>query len=628
MTSELYIDGQRVDMLRGSEGITLEYQSPLLAEVEDVVSNHTLEIVLPMTMRNARIFGYVGTQADVEFPYRRHRAEIRIEGVTIAEGDVVLLGHDKGGLSLSVVWGNEQTWQKLDAVSLRDLQDWESAEDYINVNRPTQAEAAPYLTTIDYGKGWFTAAFEGWWLPALRIEDVIDRIEQETGVQIGAEFDDYLLQLGAKATAEEGRAWESVRTGVEYLRYTGAASDEPGWTLYYGTEVEQDNYGLIQSTSKWRFLTNDNGIRTARVSLPDIEIVRTGTTGDMIYSVFGYLNEGGWKKLWTAPSKMTATQLAAQRYKYKGAAVETDVLDVSGCQYIVVCVDTGIQVSGETIESVTLGGSVTITPNPDSVWQYPLYYNLPDMTCGEFVKQLMKVKGLYANCTTEGTVTMHGVDDLYRRIADSVDWTEKVKDWRKARYEFTMDGMARRNWLRYAGTDDVAKGSRDWHIDVDNENIEEKESELVGLELGTIDAVMWNMPVYETDDEGRVTFRETEARLMRKGAIPTSMLYATTKGLDWKTIVETYWQRYADMVRRPVVVTADVVLTMQDVVTLDMMRPVYLRQTGRFYGIQTLTAGADGVAEVRLIEMPVSGEYIENPFTLDVSELDGEDELN
>lgn len=623
MTDELYIDGQRADLRRGDDRVELVYQSPLLTDVEDVVSNHTMEITLPLTANNIRILGYARTQAEVTFPFRKHTAEVRRGGMTILAGDVILLGHDEGGLSLSVVWGNEQTWKKLDDVSLRDLQDWESEEDYINIPKATDEQRTLYKTLIDYGKGRFDTSY---WLPALRVEDIVDRIEAKAGVSIGDVFDEFVIALGTKATADEGREWESVRTGVQQLGAISQSADSPGWVLYFGNKIVTDRYGLIQSTNLWRFLTNDNGVTSAKVSLPVIEIVQTGRPGGdvMRYQVFGYTGTA-WRSLWTAPSAMQRTQLGTDRYKYVGEAVESDDIDTSGCQYIVVAVTAGYIQAYEAIESVMLSDNVVITPNPDSVWQYPLYYNLPDMTCGEFVKQLMKTKGLYADCD-EDSVSFASIDTLYENIAQSRDWTDKVVDWRRARYEYTLDGMARRNWLRYAGTDDVAEGSRDWHIDVDNENLEEQDADIVTLDLGTLDGG-YRMPVYETDENGNVTFRETEARLMRKSE-PDLMRLASVNGLDWKTITETYYSGYKEIVRQPVVVTADVLLTMYDQMTLDMLTPVYLRQTGRFYGLQTLTMKSDGLAEARLVEVPVRNEDIERPFTLDVSELDGNDRLN
>jgi hypothetical protein len=73
--------------------------------------------------------------------------------------------------------------------------------------------------------------------------------------------------------------------------------------------------------------------------------------------------------------------------------------------------------------------------------------------------------------------------------------------------------------------------------------------------------------------------------------------------LRWQWILDNRYRPYADIIRRPVVLKAEFVLTTYDLFSLDMTIPVYLKQTGHYYLIRKLTTKSGGVADAELIKI-------------------------
>jgi hypothetical protein len=114
------------------------------------------------------------------------------------------------------------------------------------------------------------------------------------------------------------------------------------------------------------------------------------------------------------------------------------------------------------------------------------------------------------------------------------------------------------------------------------------------------------IPVWTINDEGEWDFAGD--------TIPPSLLYSYpvlvvfrytgyNSKLKWSSRLSEWYNQYAKIIRKPVVLKAEFVLTTYDLFTLDMTIPVYLKQTGHYYLIRKLTTKSGGVADAELIQL-------------------------
>ena len=77
----------------------------------------------------------------------------------------------------------------------------------------------------------------------------------------------------------------------------------------------------------------------------------------------------------------------------------------------------------------------------------------------------------------------------------------------------------------------------------------------------------------------------------------------TFDGLHWNTLIGEYYNTYQNAVKSPVVVSELVRLDELSLRDLDVAKPVYLRQYGRYYAIVELKAPSNGVCECKLLQL-------------------------
>ena len=109
-------------------------------------------------------------------------------------------------------------------------------------------------------------------------------------------------------------------------------------------------------------------------------------------------------------------------------------------------------------------------------------------------------------------------------------------------------------------------------------------------------------------DEGEAEDIDIEPRVMRlrvgadaSGASRYELVFAPE--LYGEGLKATYYAELQEVVRVPVILTLHVRLHELDLATLDLRRPVYLRQYGHYYSIIKVQTSGD-VCKVELIQIP------------------------
>lgn len=105
MDQRLYIDGQLVDIDEDTN-VDLDIKSNLFQDVSKIVSNSTLTVKLPKTVRNQRIFGHSNiVNAGSSFPYQLHTAQFFRNGVQLIRNGRAVCMSVTDTIEISIMWG-------------------------------------------------------------------------------------------------------------------------------------------------------------------------------------------------------------------------------------------------------------------------------------------------------------------------------------------------------------------------------------------------------------------------------------------------------------------------------------------------------------------------------------------
>ena len=236
---------------------------------------------------------------------------------------------------------------------------------------------------------------------------------------------------------------------------------------------------------------------------------------------------------------------------------------------------------------------------------YPLWHNLPDMSCGDFIKALMLPFCMFAYSDTPGTIRFTDFAELYANRSRAVVWTDKMIDQVPRDRTTVLDGFACRNLMKWKADEGVPSGVLDGVIICDDENLQ---AEAVAYESPLTLPYGNEVPVWTFDENDELTFLGDDRvpRLLRHlyNATPADvwgMQYDPR--LAWPALLDAYYTGYRRTVLRPVVLKVDVLLSTADINGMDLRVPVYLAQTGHYYAIRKLTTKNAKEAEAELIEL-------------------------
>lgn len=602
MTEEIYIDGTLMDVDADKTNVQLIYQSPVLTDFQSVTSNRTTNVTLPLTQNNLKAIGYVGTQVDSNFPYTKHSVIYKRDGVQLLAGFATLLSIKARTITFCFTWGNVKAMESLFSTSLREL---------TTLLVPYCDYPSSYLNTmlrdIQYGGGRKGVG--------VAVKDVLAAIETQCGV------------TGLQALADTEDGWQYA------LALTGRNGDTRT------RELQGAVYGVPTA-------------RTWEYEVADLSYHLTTLVGDGDSDPHGYLNEYGIMDVSGASTLRVRMEGTLDNFQYGSAfkqqtmklvgddgngwdydngvtiAVPTVVgqqggvnimrytcnydqtIDVSGYERVCIAIMADIGNYNPQLSNVNMTYDVLV-PNPDQpedviygtgLTAYPVALNLPDMTCGEFIKNMLWIQAKFAYAQNGKDFQIISFNQLQANKAKAVDWTDKMITLYPTERQTKLDGTAQKNFFRWAEADDYDNTQYEGVIETEDETIEqEREYCKSAFALSPTNRIpVWTLNDGEWDYNGD---GQPVRILISEGGLLFLLHARYDEQLRWQWILDNRYRPYADIIRRPVVLKAEFVLTTYDLFSLDMTIPVYLKQTGHYYLIRKLTTKSGGVADAELIQL-------------------------
>lgn len=607
MTEQIYIDGMLMELDSSRVNVQLIYQSPVLVDFQQIVSNRTTQVSLPATTHNLRAIGYTGTQVVSDFAYRYHTVIYKRDGLQLLKGNATLLSIGKGSITMCFTWGNVTVMKALFDLKLRDLEDTPYC-----AYPPTGRADDAYKNMLNFG-----GSRQG---VSLNIGTLLTAIETQCGVsglstleyQQGSSVDGYGF-----AIAMPGRNGNLTTRYLQGLKF-GAVSAR---TITTGTSGQPYGYTLMtkgaDSTDPHSYMDSDGYIdvqdkNELRVHLKGYFTMTKRVTSDVEHKMQLIGTDG---VNWTLIDTFCEGQIissGSNTYVIRYVFDVDDTYDVSAYNYVaIVLFHDVLDYQPESMTDQSLSNRYIVPePNePEEVMYgtgiagaYPIFKNLPDITCGQLIKNLLWLRGEFAYTKDGRTFSFISLNQLQANKADAIDWTTQIKG-EVQEMKTTLDNTAQRNMFLYAEADWYDNTQYGGTLPTDDETID-AEVEYCKSDFALVPEQ--SLPAWTQDADEEWQFEGD--------GMPNIMLLARyILGLPsqpgyydiqrFQNLLKTYYQQYAEIILRPVQIKATVILTTLDLYTLDLTVPVYLQQTGHYYLIRKLLVKGSADCEVELIKI-------------------------
>lgn len=628
---KLYIDNKEVEM-GGEVNIFLTYRSNIMGDINKILGNTSSTIRIPHTLHNASIIDNAQMVTSVtNFPYLQHTADVVRDGVTIIRGaTVILLKTTPTEYEVSLVWGASEGMRRLAedneklsvlAGSNEEMFRWE----YRATGGTQSCPEALYgfVRKADNGKYWYH--------PVIPVLDIIEAIAQryETEIfffnqDIYEEMRNLCVPILTSTTPEANAVAEKNGTGSYAIEWDSISSTNyNSWDeivknntelIKIASDVHVHGYALSSITTimdsyylgVFRTTTTEQGeTETDEI----LQIPCTGVRAEeqdqegIYWNLdFNYEIEDGIE-----------TFKAGDRISLMFKAYPVPNASSSTYQpFIVTRYDDSNVVLTFNQASIELGDD------------YYLWRNLPDMEILKFLKGIMQMFGLYAYVDKDSRITLMDYPTFFSRKAQAQDWSDYLcmtATDASDEQEFTPEGFFQNNLLQYKN-DDVNKGM-DSSFRVDNETLE-AEGEYITLPFDSLSALMFTdegygivyqlaqIPLYKQTNEDAENWNpvteQTEsnpkqAYILRRTRYSDGGYYLNREGLDWASLMQTYYAGIIESIQQAHYITATLYLDAVVLQNIDFGTPVYIRQYASYFAIIEIKTKANNLAEVKLLKI-------------------------
>lgn len=606
MIQELYIAGQLVDLNQNTE-ITLEYTSNILGDISKIEGSHSYSISLPKTRRNLRILQDPGNPARNAGTVRRYlNARYYRNGIDLF-GDcrAVILEVSADGIDIALTMQGLRslaTWSEAgksiqELYTVEQAQAWDSVSGYDTIRQ--QGIGVPITDTgVDLG-----VVTEAYYPPAVSLSTLFQKIMAATGVQnysIPGEIQDDMAGLFIPFKDIVSARYDSQVTATAVA--TGSRKDPARDAVhlnFYDFEYNPTPVGWQVNGEAFKI---PDGSDTFFMSLYTVMPVGTfKTTGKAYLRIMGS-NEGKQQEIHVQEIPVQADGSALIAY-YWGEGV-----DVGGYSWIWVEVsntEEGTHVSQYNGEYIFLFRGQKATRGEALL----IRRNLPDIRQLDLLKFICNFYGLAIVPVGIDGLSFVPFSVLAANKAQAEDWSDKLTgedtEDQRGSVGFTLADYAQVNTISWTDDDSLEYAPAKGVLTVDNSTLADSKA-LVTLPFAASYRDKYQIFSAERNDDGtyEVTVNELKPRIFRLLEQEGNAALYFTGELSLPARIQEYYKEYQDIIKTPITQKVNCRLDERDLKNLDFTRPVYFRQFGQYYAIESVrTSSKTDVCEIKLIQI-------------------------
>lgn len=609
MREELYINGERVDVISG--GITFTMKSNLFGEVGKITAGSSQTVKLPRTVKNMRILdlpevvGRTGKNIRKRLPAMLLRSGIPI----IRDGEAVIVNVTEDSYEIGLTFGVVSFLSAVkDGGSLNDMEDngeylpWD--KDSVSLYPAAYIDSLGEQAYRDYGYASYQCGIEDTAIinvhPMVSVEWLIKRIEQtyNFSMKFGRlteiegvmkdltreEFKNMYIMLSGK---KNSKAAIDAFIG-DYQADSCFSVNDGGQAFRIALDAVSPNYGTRMWANYVRFEQPVNYWEASAV----VNMEKTYSDA----TLYLCLNIGTNQSPVYNQSKIISSAKQDEYMSFNLSVVS--YIDLQpGDRLSLVLVGSGLS-GAKLLAGFQLKCRYRWDDGvePDDVsypaGSYPIITNLPGMKITDFIRMVGLLVGKFPIVQPDEpqVLLFVGVDDLRNNKSKAVDWSKK---WNGEPKDISYTYLeAQKNTLDYNNDEDVFVSTRGSIIV--NDDTLEKEDELAEIPLSGSNDII---PQYSIVD-GELEEGDVSDRLL----VVDDENVASFAGLSMANRVANWYVGYQDVMNEPVIIKGVFRLTEIDIINLDYTKPVYLEQMGRYYGIVQVQYKGD-MSEVELIQL-------------------------
>lgn len=612
------IEGEALDLMEGADRLAVSLSSNLGHGLKDYTSCYTYGYDVPNSPHNRRILGELLLPGASNRRVRQNLPCVYFrDGVSLLEGSLYVVAAERDTISLSMTFGSQALRRLIEEDRAIYQLDWPEGEK-LYVSENGAAVGLPFWAYGQPRPGTFWAFMNEYYIgqladkfpkvpAAVAVSGILDRIQSETGVTFeGLDHEGDILQfapeyrksgewgLKARSVVDAGIFGVSAFfisgfsfTGIGALdireRYEGSAGDYATPLLRADSRVEGISYDLYNA---------GNNVESLYVA-PYL-----GSVSD---SYYGITDANGQPR-----SEFMLCAVGAHQ-RVVGIKSMLDVSLSEDYQPFIIFAKGGGVWSYLTDIDINLKANF----NYNSVTSGSLSIGscLPDISLADFVSEYAALRyGKYPVNSLRGRGVVHfaSLEDV--AAAEPYDWSRKLLS-EGMRHSYRIDELARNNFLNFANDDSEAVFEEGYY----NQDYRTEDETLDDSEDFSEVSFSYSYRAAGTARMLTMAYQKEKNPAPRIVAVGTGTSQRSPHNPEDPTLYtaynspELYWLKSDNALRRvmaaPNVVECSVQLTTLDLYELDLARPVYFKQFGKLFYIDSADIDGDNIAELKLVEL-------------------------
>lgn len=618
---KLIVNGEHLDLYPNSE-IKLNFRVNEISDISSRNSSYSNTISVPRTSKNTRIFEYAGVMGTMgRMPYKKLRCSYQQGGINIIQnGYLYLMETTPDEYKIALFDGIIDIQEKLGDKTLRDLDTSFLNHNLTRANYENSfANTSGYIYGVaDYGKDISSDITIEYQSPSVYAHTLWSTIFSDAGLNYTGDFFD---------------------NNTDFYEYvvTPSVGYDPVETEPVITQIADD----VEGTARV-LISNQSSFHTKRGDI-DIPTTESGKfTSKMTVETNGNLTVN-----YTGVLKMRVVNLGAKTYGAFGVGLvyvneqikfSRNLVGWTQAQSIT---DDTYQFSvttGDVIRFESLWYSQETAPNTHQIdsqvnvflelhevvggFEVNIGNTLPAMKQTEFLKDIMQRFGLIMRKSdVADTYEFIEIEKMLGDGSNVIDMTSKLI---KIKSESYVSGYAQNNTASYKYPDGASTTPYNGSIVIDNEvadvtrELFSSPFEIPNLKYSAYANSIYGIPIWE-DKNGVLDPKESPAKYMKVSRqtktiatryftpsstqnVTADFPFLTLTNVGYDYFLATYYPRFKGMLEDYKEIEVELDLNPIDIYNLDFFKLVYLKQTGRYYYLDTVKIGRTNTA--KLIEIP------------------------
>jgi|GEM_PF-5917028 len=620
MVEKITVNGKELDLYE-NEKINLNLQLNNINDISTRNSYYSNTISVPRTAKNTKALDYLGVVGNTSrIPYKRVKCTYTQNTIPlIREGYIQVTDTTEDSFKIVLFDGVIDLSERLKNKTLSDLNLIEYNH-YINIpdylDSFTNTEGYIYALA-DYGAyspdDIYRIEYQA---PALFAHTVFDKILTDAGFSYSGaifnspDYKDLLLSPTNGYVVEDESAVLTELATIESEPIAVYIEEQQETTYHYDLEWEYDTTPVSGFT-----ITDPNTITvnfdgSIKIDIQNIVGITAGTVRVEIWKNNTYIKQ------------ITFDQTGSNTDENE---IFIQVLDGDT---IYGFIDATSELAFDTTYVLEFTNSNSLTFSQQTGGQIVDLNNLyQDVAQDKIIKDIMQHFGMILTKTSENQLTFITMEELLQSHNTAEDWTSKIID--QTNEEYDLKGYGINNFMKYKYDEAYRENFYfDGTMEVDNEHFQFEKTLFTSIfEMKPRPYKRFNVPValipiWEENDNGgsiTVTPRETQIGLFRlrkynqstqfklyengqnyvhSGDIP----YMSYVNIGYQYFINNYYSEFNKLLDTSKILTFNANLSRMDLYNLDFFRLKYLKQTGKYYYLNSVKVTANKT-KVEMVEI-------------------------